>query len=101
MPTGHRRNRQLLIRAFAAVVEVLADDPYHAQTALIDVPLVASVTQLGVRLRVLIPESVADPLVLVDKQLARREVAATSAMVEASLEDVFVAVTMERKDRAA
>ncbi len=83
------------------VVQVLADDPYHAQTALIDVPLVASVTQLGVRLRVLIPESVADPIALVDKHLQKHAVAATSTSVEASLEDVFVAVTMDREDRAA
>ncbi len=83
------------------VVEVIAEDPYHGQTALIDVPLVASVTQLGVRLRVLIPQSIDDPLALVDKHLREHEVTATSALVEASLEDVFVAVTMDREERAA
>ena len=83
------------------VIEILAEDPYHAQTALIGVPLVASVTQLGVRLRVLIPETVADPLGLVDGQLQEHDVAAGSKLVEASLEDVFVAVTMDREERAA
>ncbi len=83
------------------VIELLADDPYHAQTALIDVPLVASVTQLGMRLRVLIPETVGDPLALVDKQLHQRGVPASSSLVEASLEDVFVAVTMDREEQAA
>ena len=34
------------------VVEVLADDPYRAQSVINSIPVVASVTQLGIRLRV-------------------------------------------------
>ena len=71
------------------VVEVVADDPYKAQAAIHDAENIASVTQLGVRLRVLVPDSVADPTGLVE--------AAQSASVsisQATLEDVFVAVTM-------
>ncbi|MEJ2171683.1 MAG: ABC transporter ATP-binding protein [Woeseiaceae bacterium] len=83
------------------VVEVLADDPYRAQTALIDIPLVASVTQLGIRLRVLIPERVNDPLRLVNDALRAGRVAAESRVVAASLEDVFVAVTMKPEPQAA
>lgn len=83
------------------VVEILGDNPYHAQTALVDVPMVASVTQLGVRLRVLIPESVEDPLGLVDRNLRQHSVAAESRLVAASLEDVFVAVTMKSQRIAA
>jgi len=83
------------------VVEVLADDPYHAQTSLIDVPAVASVTQLGVRLRVLIPEAVDDPLHLVNLNLRKHNVFAESRIVPASLEDVFVAVTMKPEQIAA
>jgi len=83
------------------VVEVLAEDPYHAQKALIVGPMVASVTQLGVRLRVLIPVSVDDPLRVVDESLRKHNVAAESSIVAASLEDVFVAVTMKPERRAA
>lgn len=83
------------------VVEILAEDPYHAQTALVDVTMIASVTQLGVRLRVLIPQSVADPLGLVDRNLQGYSIAAESRLVAASLEDVFVAVTMQPKRIAA
>ena len=83
------------------VVEVLADDPYHAQTALVAVPRVASVTQLGIRLRVLIPESVEDPLQLVRHSLDNHKVSAETRIVAPSLEDVFVAVTMQPGQRAA
>ncbi len=83
------------------VVEVLAEDPYHAQTALVGVPMIASVTQLGMRLRVLIPEIVEDPLKLVETSLGRRAVSARTRIVPPSLEDVFVAVTMKPVERAA
>ncbi len=80
-----------------SVVEVLADDLNKAQGVLHDLPEVKSVTQLGVRLRVLIPQEVADPLELIRKALADGGIAAESRVVGASLEDVFVAVT--QKDR--
>jgi ABC-2 type transport system ATP-binding protein len=84
------------------VIEVLADDPYRAQTVLYHLPQVASVTQLGIRLRVLIPESVDDPLALVDGALAASALEANSRVDSASLEDVFVAVTMPpARQRAA
>ena len=83
------------------VVEILADDTYHAQTALIDVPSIASVTQLGVRLRALISESFDDPLAIVNDALSRHGVLATSTVTTPSLEDVFVAVTMKPQELAA
>jgi len=83
------------------VVEVLADDPYGAQSAVIAVPMIASVTQLGLRLRVLIRDSVDDPVELVNASLRKHHVTAQSRIVPASLEDVFVAVTMKPKQRAA
>ena len=83
------------------VVEVLADDPYHAQTALGSVPDVVSVTQLGIRLRVLIPAAVDEPLELVNAGLAKANVRADSRITTASLEDVFVAVTMKPERLAA
>jgi ABC-2 type transport system ATP-binding protein len=76
------------------VIEVVADDPYSAQAALTDVGEIASVTQLGVRLRVLIPDSVLRPLELVEAALAKQSVSAECAAAKPSLEDVFVAVTM-------
>jgi len=93
--------RQLQSSTGMHVVEVLADNPYHAQTALINIAMVASVTQLGVRLRVLIPDSVDDPLALVNQNLQKHKVPAQSRIVAASLEDVFVAVTMNPERRAA
>ena len=83
------------------VIEVLADDPYHAQNALDSVPEVVSVTQLGVRLRVLIPEAVGEPLGLVNSGLAKGGVTADSRVTTASLEDVFVAVTLKPERLAA
>lgn len=83
------------------VIEVLADDPYRAQTAISTLAVVASVTQLGIRLRVLIPESVSGALELVQKTLADHDIEADTRISNASLEDVFVAVTLDAPERAA
>jgi ABC-2 type transport system ATP-binding protein len=77
------------------IIEVLADDPYLAQTAISTLPVVASVTQLGIRLRVLIPESVGDALDQVREVLADHGISADTRLSNASLEDVFVAVTLD------
>ncbi len=76
------------------VVEVSAEDPYAAQAAIHDLAPVASVTQLGVRLRVLIPEHFDGPVRLIEQALVRNDVAARVDTADATLEDVFVAVTM-------
>jgi ABC-2 type transport system ATP-binding protein len=83
------------------VIEVLAEDPYAAQAATHDLPEVASVTQLGVRLRVLISERHDQPLQIVESALARAGVPAETTISSATLEDVFVAVTMSPEERAA
>jgi len=85
------------------IVEVTADDPYAAQRALSENPDVLSVTQLGMRLRILVPVSVPQPLDLVRGTLAAAAIPAVSQTVAASLEDVFVAVTQDsrkKEDRA-
>ncbi len=81
------------------IIEVMADDPYAAQIAVDERPEVASVTQLGVRLRVLIPERHAQPLDIVRDALARGNVAGEVQSATPTLEDVFVAVTMKTEDR--
>jgi ABC-2 type transport system ATP-binding protein len=77
------------------VVEVIAKDPYAAQGAIHDLEQVASVTQLGIRLRVLIPDSYADPRELVERALSSRNITASTSITAATLEDVFVAVTLK------
>jgi ABC-2 type transport system ATP-binding protein len=83
------------------VIEVMAEEPYAAQAAIRELPEVVSVTQLGVRLRVLIPERHDQPLQIVESALARAGVSAESSIASATLEDVFVAVTMSPEERAA
>ena len=83
------------------IVEVRADDPQHAAAALEQLPHVVSVTQLGVRLRVLVPQDIPAARQTIDAELHKRNLPATVAEVSASLEDVFVAVTQTREDRAA
>jgi ABC-2 type transport system ATP-binding protein len=78
-----------------SIVEVMAENPFAAQTELSKLPEVMSVTQLGVRLRVLIPEIVSQPLQLVDGLLSSNAITAQTKLVDASLEDVFVAVTQK------
>jgi ABC-2 type transport system ATP-binding protein len=75
------------------VIEVMADEPERAQSLLHDLEFVASVTQLGVRLRVLVPVGVREPLEALQAALAGERIAAQSRVVGASLEDVFVAAT--------
>jgi ABC-2 type transport system ATP-binding protein len=83
------------------IVEVRAADPYQAQSVLHGLPFVASVTQLGMRLRVLVPESVGDALQLVNQALHGSNITAETQIVGATLEDVFVAVTLKPAQRAA
>lgn len=78
------------------IVEVLADDPYAAQVAIENEPEIVSVTQLGVRLRVLIPVEFSNPLKIINDALSRNGLTARTEMVPASLEDVFVAVTQKK-----
>ena len=78
-----------------SVIEVRASDPFAAQTALARLPEVVSVTQLGIRLRVLVPARINDPLQLINDKLGRVRLPAEAELVPASLEDVFVAVTQK------
>ncbi len=78
-----------------SIIEVLAQDPQAAQRVLEQLPEVASITQLGMRLRVLIPDTSSDPLSLVDRALVATNLEVTTELVSASLEDVFVAATMK------
>ena len=83
------------------VVEVQASDAAAAQRELAALPEVRSVTQLGVRLRVLVPAVIREPQKLVSDVLARNGIEARIAVVDPSLEDVFVAVTLEKSAEVA
>jgi len=76
------------------VVEVAADSPHDAQLVLREDPDIVSVTQLGMRLRVLIEASHGDPIKLVTSRLQEKNVSADVHVIDASLEDVFVASTL-------
>ena len=91
--------QDLQARTGMHIVEVIAEDPYAAQAALDGIAEIVSVTQLGVRLRVLIPERHENPVQLVEKALTKHRVAGSASLSTASLEDVFVAVTMKSKER--
>ncbi len=93
--------RELQASTGMHIVEVTAEDPYHAQQALDCAEHIASVTQLGVRLRVLVPEQFDGPVELVRRHLDARDVTADVQLTTASLEDVFVAVTMGPEERVA
>ena len=91
--------QDLQTRTGMNIVEVIAENPYAAQAALGGIAEIASVTQLGVRLRVLIPERHDNPVRIVESLLAQHGVAGKTSLSAASLEDVFVAVTMKSKER--
>ena len=81
------------------IIEVIADDPYAAQAAVNGRPEIASVTQLGVRLRVLIPERYENPVEIVNNALASKNVSGDTQLATPTLEDVFVAVTMLAEEK--
>jgi ABC-2 type transport system ATP-binding protein len=80
------------------VLEVNADNPGDAQKVLLRNPDIVSVTQLGVRLRVLVPDDHHDPEGLLRNTLAEHGVQADIRVIAASLEDVFVASTRATQD---
>ena len=79
------------------VIEVVADNPNSARLSLADNPAFTSITQLGVRLRVLVPKQVPDALEQVRSNLRQAQVAAEADQVFPDLEDIFMAVTEERR----
>lgn len=83
------------------VIEVMAKSPRDAQRVLQMSPEIASVTQLGIRLRVLVPSKFDEPETLLMKLLSGGNLEATTKIVAASLEDVFVASTMRSRSRSS
>ncbi len=81
------------------VVEVLSPTPNRARLALAGHEAVFSVTQLGTRLRVLIPKERPDPQRFVAGRLGEAGLEGDAHLTEPSLEDVFVAVTQRRRER--
>jgi ABC-2 type transport system ATP-binding protein len=93
--------RQLGDDIHSHVVELVDDDPNSIRQALINREGIESITQLGVRLRVLIPKSIAKPIELVKSYLGDRNPNVHIEQVTPDIEDVFVAVTEERRDTQA
>jgi ABC-2 type transport system ATP-binding protein len=78
------------------VIEVSADEPDRARVLLHEIPEIFSVTQLGLRLRVMLPKSIPDALQSVRARLAQLQTEVHA--VAPNIEDVFVAVTEKRRE---
>ncbi len=76
------------------IIEIATEQTAAAQAVLAQMQETASVTQLGVRLRALVPEAIAEPQQLIERALDQQGIVAQVTHTTASLEDVFVAVTM-------
>lgn len=83
------------------VIEVEATDPNQARLSLAKEPDITSITQLGIRLRVLMPKSIAGARQRVVRNLESAAITAEVKEVFPDLEDIFVAVTQSRRDRVA
>ena len=88
--------RALMDGIDATVIEVENVEASAVRDALLRIPEVFSVTQLGVRLRVLVDKALADPLVPVQTALRAAGVNAEAHLTHSSLEDVFVSATRGR-----
>jgi len=79
----------------AVVIEVETEDIAEARSALANVAAVNSIAQLGTRLHVLLDRATPDPQGLVRGAFERARVEAAVEITRASLEDVFVASTLQ------
>ncbi|HEY9198380.1 MAG TPA: ABC transporter ATP-binding protein [Gammaproteobacteria bacterium] len=85
----------------AIVVEVETSDPARARPLIAAMEGVLSVTQLGVRLRVLLDPRLRDPAQQLSGTLHEHGLTGTTLLTRPSLEDVFVAATQGRYRRDA
>ena len=83
------------------VIEVTADEPNAARQRLANEDGITSITQLGFRLRVLIPKEISNPLERVNSKLKGAQIDARVEQVFPDLEDVFVSLTELRRDGLA
>ena len=83
------------------VIEVTADEPNAARQRLANEDGITSITQLGFRLRVLIPKEISNPLEQVNSKLKGAQINARVEQVFPDLEDVFVSLTELRRDGLA
>ena len=79
------------------VFEVSATDPNAARLSLAAQQDITSITQLGVRLRVLVPKELSNALSVVQGNLSIANIEADVQQVFPDLEDVFISVTQLRR----
>lgn len=89
--------RQLGEDILCHVVELVDEDPNAVRQVLSHREGIESITQLGVRLRILVNKSVSEAVELVQSYLGRERANLHIEQVVPDLEDVFVAVTQERR----
>ena len=89
--------RQLGESISSHVVEIEVDDLNRARLCLMQNQEISSITQLGIKLRIMIPKTVSDPLQLVNSILRRENIEANTEQVFPDLEDIFVSVTQQRR----
>lgn len=83
----------------AIVIEIETPEPARAKPVIAALEGVLSVTQLGIRLRVLLDPSLTEPEQRLHDVLRQHEQACATLLTRPSLEDVFVAATQGRYRR--
>jgi ABC-2 type transport system ATP-binding protein len=76
-----------------AVVEIEVGDPVKGRSILAELDAVATVAQLGTRLRALVDPAEPQPVELIRRRLQEENLGEEAHQVEPNLEDVFMAVT--------
>ena len=94
--------KELMDNIDAVVVEIESEDIAAVRATLAQLAAVKSVAQLGTRLHALVDRLTPDPQGLVQDACARAGVSGRVELTRASLEDVFVAATLDgrKADRA-
>lgn len=76
-----------------SVVEIEVSDPVQGRSILAGVDAVATIAQLGTRLRALVDPAEPQPVELIRHHLRKANLGEDAHLVEPNLEDVFMAVT--------
>jgi ABC-2 type transport system ATP-binding protein len=89
---------QLMVHIGATVLEIDSSRSRAARSAILELPAVWHVAQLGTKLHALVDPDLADPVAELAARVAGVDRSAAVRVVHANLEDVFVMATSERRD---
>lgn len=97
---GNGSPEKLMRDIESSIVLVRPREPHEARLALIALPQIQSLTQLGTSLRLMIAPDIERPEALIKDVLIQKNIVAEVTTVRPNLEDVFVSLTRHQHEAA-